>query len=481
MPSMRILLINPPVPDDKVWVREGRCQQWDIWGAPFPPFSLAMISTQLKAEQCQTRIIDAGPEKKGLEQVLRESAAFSPQVVILATTSPTIQTDLAWFAPALKKTVPGIKIAAIGIHVSALPEDVLQKYPALDLAVIGEPEITCREVIRSWRERGDAAQVAGVALRTVSGRIQVNPMREFLADIDALGFPDWEKIDFKNYLLPIIKRPFSLISFSRGCPFRCKFCATHTYNGPKLRRRSVPSLLKEIEFNLSLGVRDFLFWTELMTLDHAYLHEFLDALMAAGLHRRIAWVCNSRVDSMTEDLVRKMKKAGCWQIAFGFEFGDVATLRAAQKGGTADLEAGRRAAQATAKAGIAVDGHFIMGYPGETPETLQKTIDFACSLPMTFAHFYACVPFPGSPLYDEAVQKGWFAAGAWQLLTQDSASLKTDRLNAVAVDSFIRRAYKAFYLRPVVFFRMLKIPKNFREFFELFRLGGRFLQEFKKK
>jgi len=479
--ACKVLLINPPVPDNKVWVREGRCQQWDIWGAPFPPFSLAMISTQLVKDGHETALIDSGPEKKDLNQVIEESKAFAPHVVILATTSPTIQSDLAWFMPALKKAVPSVKVAAIGIHVSALPEATLQKYPGLDFVVIGEPELTSRNLIRSLSERGELSSVKGLAFKNSSGEVIRNPSNDFVEEIDTLGFPDWEKVHFQNYQMPIIRRPFSLISFSRGCPFKCKFCATHTYNGPKLRKRSVASLLKEIDFNLHLGVRDFLFWTELMTLDHGYLNEFLDALINTGLHKKIAWVCNSRVDSITFGLAKKMRQAGCWQIAFGFEFGDDQILQVAQKGGKANLEVGRLAARAAHHAGIAVDGHFMMGYPGENPVTLQKTIDYACSLPLTFAHFYACVPFPGAPLYDESLKNGWFSREAWELLTQDSASLRTQSLDATTVDAFIGKAYKAFYTRPIIFARMLKLPKTFAELVELFRLGWRFFLEFKKK
>lgn len=479
--TCKVLLINPPVPDNKVWVREGRCQQWDIWGAPFPPFSLAMISTQLNRDGHVTGIIDSGPQKKSIEKVLAECQDFSPHVVILATTSPTIATDLGWFAEQLKKKCPHVLIAAIGIHVTALPTETLTKYLPLDCVISGEPEHTARYLVRAFDGDGDFGSVAGLIFRNKDGGVTVNPQRSFEPDIDSLGLPDWEKIDFRDYQMPIVKRPFSLISFSRGCPFSCRFCATHAYNGTKLRKRSIPSLLEEIEFNMSLGVRDFLFWTELMTLDHAYLDTFLDAVIAKRLSEKIAWVCNSRVDSMTEGLAKKMKRAGCWQIAFGFEFGDDKILELAQKGGKATREVARGAAKITARAGIAVDGHFIMGFPGETTESLQRTIDFACSLPLTFAHFYACVPFPGSRLYAEAVERGWFDTRNWDSLTQDSSSLKTDYLDSTTVDLFIRKAYRSFYMRPGTVRRIYEVPKSFKEFIELTRLGLRFARELRKK
>lgn len=472
-PSSKVLLINPPVADEKVWVREGRCQQWDIWGAPFPPFSLAMISTQLIKRGIETQIIDSGPEHKNLEIVLQEAVLFNPAVVILTTTSPTIESDLNWFVPELKKKIPNCKVIVVGIHVSALPKESLERYAAVDFVVMGEPEITCANLVSQLLSEKPVSQIAGIGYRN-NGMIQLNPEAGFVPEIDCLGFPDWNKINFQNYPMPILNRPFSMISFSRGCPFTCKYCATHAYNGKVLRKRSVESLIDEIKFNLSLGVRDFLFWTELMTGDNKYLESFLDAVLKQGLGKKIRWVCNSRVDLISDKLAKKMYDAGCWQIAFGFEFGDDRILQLARKGGKASIELGRQAAEVTAKAGIAVDGHFILGYPGETEETLQKTIDFACSLPLTFAHFYACVPFPGAPLFEESVKQGWFDARSWEKLTQDQASMKTEFLNAEIVDSFIKKAYRSFYVNPLVAFRIMRIARNPKEFFEIFKLGLKF-------
>lgn len=471
----KILLINPPAPDNRVWVREGRCQQWDIWGAPFPPFSLAMISRQLVKQGFTTKIIDSGPEKKDINAVLSEARQFQPRMVFLATTSPTIHTDLDWFACRLKKILPEAPVAAIGIHVTALPREVLQRYPSVDFLVLGEPEITSRELAAAIRNETELNKVAGLAFRE-QNTVKISPARDF-TDLDLLDFPDWEKINFANYRLPILQKSFSLISFSRGCPFRCKFCATHAYNGHKLRQRSVESLIGEIRYNLSLGVSNFLFWTELMTADNHYLNTFLDALLSEKLDTQIRWVCNSRVDGVNLPTLKKMKRTGCWQIAFGFEFGDNDILRLANKGGTASVEQGRQAAQMTYEAGIAADGHFIMGYPGETPDTLQATIDYACSLPLTFAHFYAVAPFPGSALYDEVLAKNWFPQGAWDKVTQDAASITTPLLSPSVVNQYIQKAYRSFYRNPKVLMRILSVPRSAREYLEVFRLGWQFKRQ----
>lgn len=474
---MKILLINPPVAAEAVWVREGRCQQWDIWGAPFPPFSLAMISTQLMKNGHETNIIDSGPEGKGIVQVLNELKSFAPEIIILSTASPTIESDLAWFLPQAKALLPGCAAIAIGIHVTALPKEVLMRYPFLDYVIMGEPEIPAMAIVENLAGKSEISSAKNIAYRDSSGDPFIAPFESFTDDLDALGFPDWGKINFPRYLLPIVERPFSLIGFSRGCPYSCKFCAAGAYNGKKTRKRSIAGLIQEINFNLDLGVKDFLFWTELMTLDDLHLNEFLDALMESGLNKKISWVCNSRVDNVRLSTLKKMKDSGCWQIAFGLEFGSDEILSLAGKGGAATLVQARKAVTMASDVGLVVDGHFIMGYPGETMETLQATIDFASSLPLTFAHFYAAVPFPGSELYNLALENAWCAPGAWESFNQDNACITTQTLHSRTVDEYIAKAYKAFYLRPVIFLRVLKIPKNIFEFANILKLGWRFLMK----
>ncbi len=477
--TVRAVLINPPVPDDQIWVREGRCQQWDIWGAPFPPYSLAMVSTQLKKNDIKTLIIDSGVQGKNLEAVLADCDEFKPDLAVVSVATPTVKSDLGWFALELKERIPSIKIAALGIHASKFPAELLAEYGALDFAIIGEPELTCGELGIAIREGQPVDTIRGLAWKAGEGNCKVNSRREFVGNLDSLGFPDWADLDFSIYRMPIKLRPFSMIGFSRGCPFSCKFCAAHMYGGSILRKRSVQSLLQEIELNLSLGVRDFLFWTELLTLDEDFLDVFLDSLIRKGLHTKINWVCNSRVDSGSREMFIKMKKAGCWQIAFGFEFGDDAILQLAQKGGRATIEQGRKTARLADEAGIVVDGHFIMGYPGETRKTLQKTIDYACSLPLTFAHFYAATPFPGSTLFDETIQAERLENPDLEGANQGKATISTDMLDADTVDLFIKKAYRSFYFRPEVVRRGLRIPSGPGEFLNLLKTGFQFYRSMK--
>lgn len=468
----RVALINPPVPNNRNWVREGRCQQLDIWGAPFPPFTLAMVSRRLVDLDCETIIIDAGPEGKTKEQVFEQLKNFSPDYIAMTISTPTVDTDLGWFLKDLKPLFPDTVIAGIGIHVSTLSRETLDQYSELNCVVIGEPELAIGELFSQEKSQINYQPVLGIVYRGQDGKIIANEKREFTEDLDGLGIPDWQKINFKNYIMPIKGEPFSLVHFARGCPHRCSYCTAHTFNGRGFRKRSVESLMKELEFNLSLGVRDFLFWTELMTADAKYLNSVLDEIIKRGLHTKIRWVCNSRVDTVTPEILRKMKQAGCWQIAFGFDFGTDKLLKQTQKGGRASVEQGKLAAKMAADAGLTVDGHFMLGYPGENEEDMQQTIKFALSTPLTFSHFYSVVPYPGSQLYNDWLEMKKQQGSAtdvpkWNEFDQRTALVNAPGLQNDTIMQYKKTAYRKFYFRPQVAMRIFKIPKSVDEFVNL--------------
>jgi len=478
---MKVLLINPPMPEKENWVREGRCQQLDIWGAPFPPLSLAYIAGQIK-DIVDTLIIDSGPAHLDLKWVLEKIKKYNPDLIILSVSTPTINSDLGWFLDKINAWKPDLKTAAIGIHVTALPQNTLKKFRSLDFVISREPELTARELVLALKnKRVSFKDIQGLVFRQ-NGKIIINSPRPFLKNLDRLELPFWSGVNFQNYRMPIFSKSFTLINFARGCPFGCKFCNAHTYYGKRTRKRSPEKIIKEINYYINnFGVKDFLFWTESITIDIDYLRSFLNLLRKEKLNKKIKWVCNSRVDVLDLNIFREMRKAGCWQIAFGFEFGSNKILKLAQKGGRATVIQGKRAAEAAVKAGLVVDGHFILGYPGEKEEDLQKTIKFACELPLTFAHFYVVTPFPGSVLFQEALDQKWLNNFDWQDIGQNKAILRTEFLAPETIEKYISRAYKKFYLRPAIFYRMIKIPNTPREFFVLLKIGVQFISTIFKK
>lgn len=471
---MKVLLINPPTPQKDIRIREGRCQDIDKWSVPFTPLSLAYIATQVD-KLAQSQLIDCGPQGYDLEKVLKKISYFKPALIIFTSSTPTAQFDFEWFLPQVKNKFPELKIATTGIHASVLAKEIMVEYQDLDFIICGEPEITSYELTKAIKDNLEYKDILGLAFRDKQGKVIINPPRPFIENLDELGIPAWHKVNFSKYLMPIKNRPFTLISFSRGCPFNCSFCVVHSYYGSKLRKRSPQQIIEEIKLLNDLGVYDFLLWTEFLTVDKNYLDKFLSLIFKEKLEKKISWVTNIRTDHADYETFRQIKKAGCWQVVFGIEFGTDEMLKKVNKGGNSSVETSRQAVEAAAKAGLAASGHFILGYPGETLEQIEKTIDLAISLPLTFVHFYPASPFPGSQLYQETLEKKLFEFQDWQKINLGTASIKTSEFDANKIDSLISQAYKRFYFRPETWFRMIKVPKSFKEYKSLFVSGIKFL------
>lgn len=475
----KVALINPPVKSNATWVREGRCQQLDIWGVPFPPLSLGYISSILKSEGgVKTKIFDGAAQANNYQEVVREIVEFDPSLVIMSVSTPTIESDGKWFAELLKKNIRGVRIAVIGIHATALPDEVLKNYPFLDFVVVGEPELTAKDLVICFKDSNNLSEVEGIAFRK-NNQVKKTESRKFINCLDSLGFPNWEGINWQNYKLPIVNKPFSLIEFERGCPFSCKFCNAHIYHGRKFRKRSVDKIIEEIYWYLNQNIDNFLFWAESFTYDYDYLNQFLGAIIKNGLNRKIKWACNSRVDGVNKEIFKKMKQAGCWQIAFGLEFGNERILKLANKAGNTTLQQAREVISLADELDIVADGHFIMGFPGENEKTMQDTINFACNLPLTFAHFYCVAPFPGSKLFIEALEKGWLNKKDIYKISQSNYLMNPPGLSPKIVNAYIKKAYKKFYFRPKTIKKILKIPKGFKQWRNLTFHGLKMLANFK--
>lgn len=471
---MKVLLINPPTPQKDIRIREGRCQDIDKWSAPFSPLSLAYIASQVD-KLAESQLIDSGPQGYDLEQVLNEISRFKPDLVIFTSSTPTAQFDFEWFLPRVKNKFSEIKMATTGVHASVLAKEIMTQCQDLDFIICGEPEITAYQLTKAIRDNLDYGDILGLAFRDEQGEVIINPARPFVENLDDLGIPAWHKVDFSKYLMPIKNRPFSLICFSRGCPFNCSFCVLHAYYGHKLRKRSPQQIIEEIKLLNSLGVYDFLFWTEFLTADKDYLDKFLDFIFEEKLDKKINWVTNIRTDYADYKTLEKMKKAGCWQVVFGIEFGTDEMLERVNKGGRASVVTSQQAVQSAVEAGLVADGHFILGYPGETLAQIEKTIDLAMSLPLTFAHFYPASPFPGSQLYQEALEKNLFESQDWSKITLGTASIKTPEFDTEKINGLMNKAYRKFYGRPQVWLRIMKIPRSLKEYKSLFVLGIKFL------
>ncbi len=474
---MKVFLINPPAKDLVKVVREGRCmQRKGAWTAVWSPLSLALCAAVLEQDEIEVRILDYTVKEGTPEQLMSQINSLKPDLVVLNVTTPSIEDDLK-MVNMIKQACPETKTAILGIHPTALPNECFNACKELDYIIRREPEFTLRELCRAiaFDSGGDACVTPIINLHDIEGisfrdgdKIIHNLPRPWL-DMDDLPFPAWHLVDMNDYIMPFHNVPFLLVATSRGCPYPCTFCADSTYYGRSLRRRSPERLVDELQWaGKKFGIHEFLFWAESFTLDRSFVMAVCDEIIKRQLS--ISWVCNSRVDHVDMELLQAIKKAGCWMIGYGIESGNQAVLDSVKKGTT--VEQIKKAVELSHQAGLEVSGHCVLGLPSDTIQTIKQTIDFTISLDLDFVQFYCAVPFPGSSMYKQACQNHWINTTDWSMFEQNFSCLDYPHLTAKEIMNLRRRAYRKFYLRPRMIFKVLKRLKklsDFRVFFQMIR------------
>jgi radical SAM superfamily enzyme YgiQ (UPF0313 family) len=462
----RVYFLNPPAADGVRIVREGRCMQREgAWSAVWAPISLALSAAVVREAGHEAALNDCIVEELDFPDLQRIVADWRPDLVLLNTATPSIESDLS-AAAAIKEVCPDCRIAAFGIHPMVYPEACLEQALALDYVIIGEPEQAIRDLADALEQERGVEKVQGIVYREGNGVVRT-PERPPLRNLDSLPFPAWDLVDRTRYRMPFTDEPFLLVATGRGCPYYCHICADTTFYGHQLALKSPDRIVDELEWvGREFGIVDFLFWSESFTINRRFAKTVAERIIARGL--QVRWVCNSRVDNVDAELLYKIRKAGCWMIGYGIEGGTQSTLDRMNKGAT--LEQAREAVRLARRAGLEVTGHCIVGYPGETIEDMRQTVRFAMELDLDFAQFYCAVPFPGSELLRQAEEQGWIASRDWTRYEQNYSVLRTPEFTPEDVERLRRQAYRQFYLRPKVILRTLRrlrTPAQWRRFLQM--------------
>ena len=454
---MKILLLNPPAPNKNAFIREGRCTQVrGAWATLWPPITLATAGAMLEAQGHHVEIIDCAARGIGLGYLLKGIRKIPYALIAWSSGTPSIKSDLS-LAKEIKRVNSGVRTATFGTHVTALAQACLNEAPDLDFVIRNEPEESLVALVRSLENKSEPKDVKGISYRNADGKILHNPKRPFMDDLDALPFPAWHLLDLTNYKLPLTGEKFLILAPTRGCPYSCTFCTAQTYYGRKLRKKSVQRMMDEIEYNMDrFHINQFFIWADTFTADKDYAMRFCHGIRARGF--TVHWTCNSRVDTVDQNLLKTMAKAGCWMISYGIESGNEAVLNSTGKHITPDQS--RIAVKMAKEAGIKVAGHFVLGLPGEDEKTLKETVDLALTLDMDMAQFYCAVPFPGSSLYQTATDKGWIEGRDFDEFQQDNAVMNQPGLPASVVNEQRKAAFRRFYLKPANVLRILDLIKG---------------------
>ena len=458
---MKVLLINPRT------VSASTFPSGEFFSCTAPNMGLAYIAAALEQEGHNVEIID--DQALGLDEaVLRGYMLYREPDIIGVTATTTTLYDGFNAIKVGKELYPNAFAIMGGIHASYLPLETLQECPQLDAICIGEGEETIVELAKALEERtGDLGKIKGIAYRCEGG-LRKNPPRASLPDLDSLPLPARHLLPMERYAAGGKPHRTASIISSRGCPFKCRFCATPFIAGKKYRARSAESILSEIEqIALRHEMYSFEFVDDLFTLDNRRIEAICSGITERGLP--VQWSCSARADTVNPTLLTAMADAGCGCIFYGIESGSQRILDCMQKGET--LEQMTLAVRWTREAGIKTWGFFILGFPGETKAELEATIDFASELELDFAEFFIASAFPGSALYEQAKDKGLLMMEKWSDISYGKPNIKNPDLSPGDVKAYLIKAYRHFYTSPRVVSRLEREGNN-RLMAEIIRQTG---------
>lgn len=458
---MKIIIINPPAYNKKDYIREGRCMQTkSSWASLWTPLSLCYVAAVLRKEVYEIKLIDCIAEKIDNKKLLEIAREFKPNLAILNTAIPSIIGDMKT-AKYLKRYLLKIKIIVIGMYPTLFEEEVLRRFKQIDFAIMDEPEWATSNLIKAISENKSLKEVKGLIFRK-GEEIIINEHQDISQNnVEELPFPTRDLLNNEAYKLPTNGEKFTLLSVGRGCSGRCIYCTANVYYGRKFRKRSVTSVIDEIEECINkYKIKNFLFWGESFTTDQQYGEEICDEIIKRNL--KITWSTTSRVDTLNEILLQKMKKAGCILLGLGIESYNQEILNNAKKGTT--IKQINEAIKMMKKTGINSMGHFIFGLPGDTKETVKKSIKFACKN-FDFAQFYCAIPYPKTELERIAKEHKWIRGDDYTQFDLTKSVMRNEKLSAQEIKKLRDWAYARFYFRPKMFFKVLKEIKSIRYLF----------------
>lgn len=366
----------------------------------YPPLGLAYIAATLLRNGVVVRLIEARTRGLSHEEVIERIEKDGPQFVGITAITSRVNSAL-YLSKKVKEIDPNIKVILGGPHIHFEHKTIINN-ESVDFCVRGEGEITALDLINCLVKGSDLSEIKGITFKRGNDVI-VNPPRTFIKDLDTFAFPARELMHNPAYRgLWTEGQTFSSVLATRGCPFHCAFCAAPAIWGRKHRRRSVENVLDELdEIYQKFGVRYVRFVDDLLIVDKKWTIDLCRGIIERGLTDLI-WACDGRVGLMSEELLNEMKNAGCRVIFYGIEFGSQKILDFCQKGFT--IKQVRETIDMTAKVGISSYGYFMMGYPTETVETIEDTINLAKDLAlnngMDSAGFSIVTPFPGTALFE---------------------------------------------------------------------------------
>ncbi|MBI4515849.1 MAG: cobalamin B12-binding domain-containing protein [Deltaproteobacteria bacterium] len=419
-----------------------------------PGMGVLILAAVARTHGYRAHLIDAKEQGRSPQDVAREIAALRPDYLGLSATTISV-TNAARIAEQVKQLVPSAISILGGAHVSAIPERTLAAFPAIDFGVVGEGEVALFELLARL-DRGQAVdQVPGLVYRC-DGQIRANARAPYLDDLDALPAPAWDLLpDFPHRFQPSLfsypRTPVATLITSRGCPFSCAFCDRST-SGKKGRMHGVDYVAGLCRDLVGLGVRHIIFLDDLFTVRKQRVVELCQAFLDHGFE--FSWSCNSHPNLLDLATLRLMKRAGCWQIAYGIESGSQRVLDVVKR--EVRIPKMRETLRLTRAAGIRTKGYLMVGHLSEGLDSLAEDAAFLKEVELDLCQITKFTPYPGTPAYPTIREHGRFDED-WEEMNAMNFLFIPRGLSEEVLETYFDHLYRIFYSRPDVLWGLVRL------------------------
>jgi anaerobic magnesium-protoporphyrin IX monomethyl ester cyclase len=413
----------------------------------YPPLGLAYLAGAARRAGYPASIVDAHALRLPEEEVVDTIRRIDPGVVGITTTTFNWPIAVS-YARALRRACPELLILVGGPQLSIYPDACLEAERAIDAGVVGEGDRTIVEILDRRAAGEELAGIPGTLVRR-GDEVVRGPDRPPERDLDSLAMPALSLLPLGSYRALTLPTPFVSMVTTRGCPYRCRYCA-QIYVGGKYREHGVDRMVEEFTRAVQEhGAKEIVYFDETFTFDAERVVGLCEGIMRRGLRAR--WNVRTRADLLDTEMLRAMKAAGCSSIHVGIEAGSERVRKQMNK--RLDYGKALEGLGEARRLGLETRGYFMIGYPDETRAEIEETLRVARELPLDWASFTITTAQPGTPIYEEALEKGRLKGDYWRDYTlgqigKPPGYFTSPGLGDRELESLLRKAYVGFYLRP---------------------------------
>lgn len=485
--KVKTLVLQPPIADEVMW---GRFKKGSGY---VPPLGIMYIASYMEREGFHCDVLDCLVEKFKLSD-LREHLLKNKYDIIGITCMTNSALDAYESAKIAREVQPDSTIVMGGVHPTALPEQTVKETLETDVIIVGEGEQTFVDIATCLENGKDYHTVDGLAFWSKEeNKVKYTTPRTPIPDLDSLPFPAYHKVPMEKYVPHVtqyVDLPNYPILLQRGCPYQCTYCDHGAVLGRKIRSLSVERAIENVKYLVeNYGAKGIYFLDSVFTVRRDFIMSFLKALQEQEF--KISFACNARADQLDLELLKEMKKAGCWMIQIGIESGNIKSLELIKKASYSSafkpdpndpkgrpflLNKYEQEIRNCQKLGIQVMASYILGLPGETPEDVETTINFAKKLATETALFFLPVPYPGSYLLTQAKEDGGLKEDVtwkdYSCVDYSNPVYVNPKIGKKKMQELLSRAFNEYYKQPKVIYRnFLKItrPKDIVKYVKAFR------------